>query len=136
MGLTMLFLLAAAQDAVSSGNFLIDLLKYGGLPALTIGVMFIIGFWWVKANAKQVAQREAATAKAFQELQKERLVARNQDYEQNKELMKAYEEIVEQFITLTRETTQAITRLSERVGQCPFRNTITHASVTEDPEDE
>lgn len=105
-----------------TNNFFIELLEKGGLPALTIGVLFTVFFFWMKSQAKNQAQREIAQAQAFATLQEERAVARKAEREQQKELMRAYEGIVQQMIEMSRESTLAITRLSDRVGQCPLRD--------------
>ena len=106
---------------VSSSNFFIELLEKGGLPALALGICFTIFMFWMKSQAKRDAAREDSVAKSFIALQQEREAVRTREAEQYNELMRAYEQIVREFIALTRETSTAVATLSERVGQCPLR---------------
>lgn len=100
---------------VAENSFLIELLEKGGLPALALGICFTIFMLFLKSQAKQAKS-----------LQLEREDARKREAEQYNELMRAYEDIVKEFITLSKESTMAITRLSERVGQCPLRGHKIH----------
>ena len=114
-----MFILAEAGNS----DFLTNMLEKGGLPALALGIIFIIFFFWVRSQAKQNKEDKEATSAAFVALQKERLTARKREAEQYNDLMQAYEDIVDKFIDQSAESTKAITRLSERVGQCPLRGT-------------
>ncbi len=107
----------------ASPDFLINLLEKGGLPALALGICFVI-FMFDKRS--QVKKDSAA--------QKEREAARVRESEQYNELMKAYEQIVHEFIGLTRDTSVAITSLSERVGRCPLRD-VQVTITEEEPKD-
>jgi len=107
--------------SVTSDTFFIELLEKGGLPALTIGVLMTVFLFLWKSNAKAQVERGHARDKAFIALQEERVLVRQRESDQYKELMKAYEDIVQNFIDLSRESTRAVTRLSEKVGQCPLK---------------
>jgi len=107
---------------LTNNSFFIELLEKGGLPALTIGVLMTVFIFVWKSGAKAEAKREQVRAEALLAVATERVEARKRESEQYNELMKAYEGIVTQFIGLTRETTRAVTALSERVGQCPLKN--------------
>jgi hypothetical protein len=107
----------------TSHDFLTGLLEKGGLPALAIGVCFVIFMLILKSQAK----KDAA-------LQAEREKAQEREAEQYNELMKAYEQIVHEFMGLTKETAIAITRLSERVGSCLLKGVHTH-TLKEENED-
>ena len=91
-------------------GFFISLLEKGGLPALAIGMCFTIFMFWLKSQAKKDAAAQIIHAK-----QDER------DSLRYSELMKAYEDMVSLLIELSKESTQAVTRLSERVAYCPYR---------------
>lgn len=109
--------------ADSSHDFFINLLERGGLPALALGICFTIFMFWLKSQASK-----------DRALQAEREASSLREAEQYKELMKAYEEIVHEFVGLTRETAVTITRLSERVGQCPLKS-VQAIHLKEDEED-
>ena len=101
-------LLIEATDS----SFFIELLEKGGLPALAIGILFTIFFFWIRSESKLAANREVENAL-------ERKDIRIREAKQYEELMMAYEGIVENFITLSTETTKVLTRLNDRIGQCP-----------------
>ena len=106
---------------ITTTSFFIELLEKGGLPALALGICFTIFMFWMKSQAKREDAREVSTAKSFVALQQEREAVRTREAEQYNELMHAYEQIVREFISLTRETSTAVATLSERVGQCPLK---------------
>jgi len=107
-----------------TNSFFIDLLEKGGLPALALGICFTIFMFWIKMQAKKDTN-----------LQSEREIVRGREAKQYEELMKAYEEMVRLLFDLSKETTQAITRLSERIAQCPtraLRTSVIHEEITDD----
>lgn len=121
----------------TTDSFLLNLLEKGGLPALTIGVLFTIFFYWIRSQAKAAteerkadAEEKRVMAETFASLQREREVARTRDADQYRELMKAHEENIGRFVSLSTKTIAAITRLSERIGQCPLRDG--HVTVIDD----
>jgi len=127
----------------TSHDFFINVLEKGGLPAFVVAVFAAIFFVWIKSIQKQAAiraksqnsaweAREKAQNEAWEAVQREREGARKREARQYGELMHAYEEMVGQFIILSKDSTQAITRLSERVGQCPLREIQAHELRGED----
>lgn len=113
----MLYILAET----GTSSFFIELLEKGGLPALALGICFTIFMFWMKSQNKR-----------DDKLQEEREKVREREAAQYQELMRAYEELISQFISLTKESTQAVTRLSERVGQCPLRPLSSSGEVIRD----
>ena len=117
--------------AVGDPGFFIELLEKGGLPALTIGVLMTIFIFLWRSNAKVESARETSHQEALLAVAKERVEAREREARQYMELMKAYEEMVSLVVEISRESTRAVTRLSERVAYCPYRDPQT-ALIRED----
>lgn len=124
--------MATILAEVSNSSFFIELLEKGGLPALAIGICFVIFMLIIKMQAKKDAKVQEAQSKQDAALQAEREKAREREAEQYNELMHAYEQIVKEFISLTRETSTAVATLSERVGQCPLKHAGRIPEVGED----
>lgn len=101
---------AAVETAVESQNIFIQMLEKGGIPALAIFICFAI----FMAYLKQGSKADAA------------------DREERKELLSAYEEIVMRFVSLTEKTAISITKMSERMSSCPYKDPV--APVAEDLE--
>ena len=96
-------------------DFLTGLLEKGGLPALSLGICFLIFMKFLKSQSR----RDIAA-------QKEREAARKRESKQYDELMHAFAEMVKDSILSSKQTAEALTRLSERVGQCPLKNIPVH----------
>ena len=102
----------------TENSFFIDLLEKGGLPALALGICFTIFMFWIKTQSKKDDR-----------LQQEREKSSEREAAEYVELMKAYKELITQFIELTKESTQTVTRLAERVGQCPLKSSSAPGEV-------
>ena len=119
---------------LTTEEFLVKLLETGGLPALTIGVLFLIFFFWMRSQANGMKEERRSHSEALIALQREREVVREREYGRAADLMKAYEELTDKFVDVSSETAKALARISERVSYCPFRDNRAHL-VTEIKDD-
>lgn len=119
---------------ISTQEFFIKLLEMGGLPALTLGILFTIFFFWMRSQAQANEAERQSNKQAFEALQNEREIVREREYKRDAELMRSYEELTDKFVDISTETAKALARLSERVGACPFRDSRAHM-ITENEHD-